>query len=90
MMSQGAASFTIYSGTKDTFRDARVLNRDTLIDTSLLGGIGSGPYYSPEPQNIDVWPQWCVGRISHLVRLSPIRTCKGPVIPSLQSPQPFS
>ena len=46
MMSQGAASFTIYSGTKETFRDARVLNRDTLIDTSLLGGIGSVPDHS--------------------------------------------
>ena len=46
MMSPGAASFTIYSGTKETFRDARVLNRDTLIDTSLLGGIGSVPDHS--------------------------------------------
>ena len=45
MMSQGAASFTIYSGTKDTLRDAHILNRDTLVDTSLLGGLGSDPEY---------------------------------------------
>ena len=45
MMSQGAASFTIYSGTKDTLRDAHILNRDTLVDTSLLGGLGSDPGY---------------------------------------------
>lgn len=43
MMSQGAASFTIYSGTKETLRNARILNRDTLVDTSLLGGLGSDP-----------------------------------------------
>jgi len=35
-----AASFTIYSGTKDTLRDAHILNQDTLFDTSLLGGLG--------------------------------------------------
>ena len=45
MMSQGAASFTIYSGTKDTLRDAHILNQDTLVDTSLLGGLGSDPGY---------------------------------------------
>lgn len=45
MMSQGAASFTIYSGTKETLRDARILNRDTLVDTSLLGGLGLGLEY---------------------------------------------
>jgi len=53
MMSQGAASFTIYSGTKDTFRDAHILNRDTLVDTSILGGLGSGPHYPSQPQNAD-------------------------------------
>lgn len=45
MMSQGAASFTIYSGTKEAFRDAHIFNRDTLVDTSLLGGLGSDPEY---------------------------------------------
>jgi hypothetical protein len=45
MMSQGAASFTIYSGTKDTLRDAQILNQDTLLDTSLVGGLGSDPDY---------------------------------------------
>ena len=45
MMSPGAASFTIYSGTKETLRDARILNQDTLVDTSLLGGLGSDPEY---------------------------------------------
>ena len=50
MMSQGAASFTIYSGTKDTLRDARILNRDTLIDTSLLGGLGSDPDCPSDPK----------------------------------------
>jgi len=35
-----AASFTIYSGTKETLRDARILNQDTFLDTSLLGGLG--------------------------------------------------
>ena len=54
MMSQGAASFTIYSGTKDTLRDARILNRDTLIDTSLLGGLGSDPDCPSGPQNTDL------------------------------------
>lgn len=53
MMSQGAASFTIYSGTKDALRDARILNRDTLFDTSLLGGLGSDQDYPPGPQNAD-------------------------------------
>ena len=51
MMSQGAASFTIYSGTKETLRDARILNQDNLIDTSLLGGLGSDPDYPLGPQN---------------------------------------
>lgn len=54
-MSQGAASFTIYSGTKETLRDARILNRDTLVDTSLLGGLGLDPEYPPEPRNTDNW-----------------------------------
>lgn len=72
MMSQGAASFTIYSGTKDTLRDARILDRDTLIDTSLLGGVGSDPDYPPGPQNADAWLQRRVGGITHLFRLRPI------------------
>lgn len=53
MMSQGAASFTIYSGTKEAFRDSRILHRDTLFDTSLLGGLGSDPDYPPGPQSAD-------------------------------------
>jgi len=72
MMSQGAASFTIYSGTKETFRDARVLNRDTLLDTSLLGGIGSDPDRPPEPQNANTRLQGRVGGFGHLVWVGPI------------------
>jgi len=78
--SRGAASFTIYSGTKETFRDARLLNRDTLLDVSLLGGIGSDPDRPPEPQNANIRLQGRVGGIGHLVWVSPIRTCQGPVI----------
>jgi hypothetical protein len=35
----GAASFTIYSGTKDYCRDHNYLSRDSIIDASLVGGI---------------------------------------------------
>ena len=35
----GAASFTIYSGTKENFRNNNILCRDSIIDTSLTGGI---------------------------------------------------
>ncbi|KAF8163388.1 mitochondrial carrier domain-containing protein [Crassisporium funariophilum] len=34
-----AASFTIYSRTKENFRDNNILCRDSIIDTSLTGGI---------------------------------------------------
>jgi len=34
-----AASFTIYSGTKENFRNNNILCRDNIIDTSLTGGI---------------------------------------------------
>jgi len=34
-----AASFTIYSGTKENFRNNNILCRDSIIDTSLTGGI---------------------------------------------------
>jgi len=82
MMSRGAASFTIYSGTKETFREARVLNRDTLLDVSLLGGIGSDPDRPPEPQNANIRLQGRVGGIGHLIWVGPIRTCQGLVIVS--------
>ena len=35
----GAASFTIYSGTKESFRNHNILCRDSIIDTSLTGGV---------------------------------------------------
>ena len=35
----GAASFTIYSGTKENFQNNNILCRDNIIDTSLTGGI---------------------------------------------------
>ena len=35
----GAASFTIYSGTKENFQNNNILCRDSIIDTSLTGGI---------------------------------------------------
>ena len=35
----GAASFTIYSGTKENFRNNNILCRDNIVDTSLTGGI---------------------------------------------------
>ena len=35
----GAASFTIYSETKENFRNNNILCRDSIIDTSLTGGI---------------------------------------------------
>jgi hypothetical protein len=72
MMSQGAASFTIYSGTKDNLRDARILHRNTLYDTSLLGGLGSDPDQPSEPQNADVWLQGSVGGFTHLLWVCPV------------------
>ena len=84
MMSRGAASFTIYSGTKESFRDARVLNRDSLLDVSLLGGIGSDPDRPPEPQNANIRLQGRVGGIGHLVWVGPIRARQGLVIVSRQ------
>ncbi|KAJ7509984.1 mitochondrial carrier domain-containing protein [Mycena galericulata] len=35
-----AASFTIYTETKDAFRVRNYLNRDSLLDAALVGGIG--------------------------------------------------
>ena len=36
----GAASFTIYSKTKEDLRNRNLLIRNNLIDTSCIGGIG--------------------------------------------------
>lgn len=36
----GAASFTIYNGTKDALRNRNVLARDKLLDTACIGGLG--------------------------------------------------
>ncbi len=35
----GAASFTIYTRTKEYFRDHHTLQRDSIIDASLVGGV---------------------------------------------------
>jgi len=35
----GAASFTIYTNTKETFREHQWLTRDSIIDASCIGGI---------------------------------------------------
>jgi hypothetical protein len=35
----GAASFTIYSRTKENFRENNILCRDSIIDVSLTGGV---------------------------------------------------
>lgn len=35
----GAASFTIYTRTKEYFRDRHLLTRDSMIDASLVGGV---------------------------------------------------
>ncbi|KAJ7741521.1 mitochondrial carrier [Mycena maculata] len=35
-----AASFTIYTETKDAFRRRNYLNRDSVVDAALVGGIG--------------------------------------------------
>lgn len=37
----GAASFTIYTKTKEDFRSRNLLTRHNLVDTSLVGGIRS-------------------------------------------------
>jgi hypothetical protein len=36
----GAASFTIYTSTKELFHNRNYLNRDSIIDAALVGGIG--------------------------------------------------
>lgn len=36
----GAASFTIYTRTKELFRDYNYLNRNNVVDAALVGGIG--------------------------------------------------
>lgn len=36
----GAASFTIYTRTKEYFRDHHILNRNRILDVSATGGIG--------------------------------------------------
>jgi solute carrier family 25 (mitochondrial carnitine/acylcarnitine transporter), member 20/29 len=36
----GAASFTIYNRTKEHFRNHDYLNRDSIVDVALTGGIG--------------------------------------------------
>jgi len=36
----GAASFTIYTSTKEYFRDHKYLNRDSFVDAALVGGTG--------------------------------------------------
>jgi hypothetical protein len=35
----GAASFTIYTSTKEVFRDRQWLTRDSIVDVSCIGGI---------------------------------------------------
>lgn len=35
----GAASFTIYTSTKEYFRDINRLQRDSIVDAALVGGI---------------------------------------------------
>lgn len=36
----GAASFTIYTETKDYFRVHNYLNRNSVLDAALVGGVG--------------------------------------------------
>lgn len=36
----GAASFTIYSNTKDYCRKHNILCRDTMLDVALIGALG--------------------------------------------------
>lgn len=36
----GAASFTIYTRTKEYFRDNHMLSRNRMLDVSATGGIG--------------------------------------------------
>lgn len=39
-MCAGAASFTIYNGTKESLKARNILNRDTLQHSACLGGLG--------------------------------------------------
>jgi hypothetical protein len=43
----GAASFTIYTETKDNFRAHNYLNRNRVLDAALVGGVGGVRVYYP-------------------------------------------
>ena len=38
--SKGAASFTIYNGTKDLLRNNDILTRNKVLDVACMGGLG--------------------------------------------------
>lgn len=51
----GAASFTIYTRTKEYFRDHNLLVRDNIFDVSATGGIGSVSWFTYLGSHLNVF-----------------------------------
>ena len=64
----GAASFTIYSRTKEYFRDRHWLSRNRIFDVSAVGGIRYGRFsMSAVPRRFTGIRQWCALWLSDIL-----------------------